>query len=303
MSKERYDKLKAKGLCVRCGINPATPNYVTCEDCRQKRFEYEKEYRSKHRERLKDNSQKKMAVKRQKRRVNGMCIICGLNKADVGYTTCSFCRERDKTYDQRRYYGRKEKGICVDCGKKPAEEGKVLCTECKEKQHAYKNERRKWLKETGYCPKCGINKLFGDEKTCPECLAMCYANHRRYISNRYGTQHDYYVMDMTRLKEKGLCRGCRKNKRAEGHVYCEACLQKKRENDRQRRIRKGGDGIDRSERYSYGLCYRCGNPLDNDDKRLCSDCCEKAAKNFKGIRGTNAYWKSQNRLIWGVAHG
>jgi len=140
----------------------------------------------------------------------------------------------------------------------------------------------------------------GDEKRCPECLAKAYIANIKTRRKHYGSNHDYYVMDIAKLKENGLCRGCRRNKVAEGHTYCMTCLVKKRERDRQDRLKKTGDGLSRSERYSYGLCYRCGEPLDTD-KRLCSTCCEATAKNFRGIRGTNAYWQADNKRVFGGA--
>ena len=161
------------------------------------------------------------------------------------------------------------------------------------------------MKKQGFCPRCGKNKLWGDEKTCPECLADASIINRRSREKHYGSQHNYYVTDITRLKAEGLCRGCRKYKVMEGHTYCIACLVKKRERSKRDRLFKSGsDGIDRSERPSYGMCYTCGQPLDTD-KRLCSKCSEQRAKNFKGIRGTNAYWRNDNAqlTLGGVLRG
>ena len=202
-----------------------------------------------------------------------------------------------------QYEKYKENGICVKCGKKKAEPGKVMCKECAEIVRVYHAETREWLKSIGYCPRCGKNKLFGDEKLCPECLADAAIKNKKSREKHYGSNHNYYVMDIARLKEKGLCRSCRKNKVVEGHTYCATCLAKKRERSRKYRQKKTGNYLHRSEWYSYGLCYHCGKPLDNDEKRLCNDCCEKIAKNFKGIRSTNAYWKADNQLLGGVSHG
>ena len=38
----------------------------------------------------------------------------------------------------------------------------------------------------------------------------------------------YYKKDIARLKENGICRGCRKRKVVPGKTYCAICLEKKR---------------------------------------------------------------------------
>jgi predicted amidophosphoribosyltransferase len=193
---------------------------------------------------------------------------------------------------KEQYERYKAQGICVRCGSRKAKEGRVMCSECAEKMKKAQNETRKWAREHGFCPRCLRNRLWGQEKICPECLADAAIANKKSREKYYGGNHEYYIMDITRLKAKGLCRGCRKNKVSTGHTYCEACLEKKR-----RRFRKKNEGyISRSERRFYGLCYRCGNPLDTD-KGLCSECCDKVAQNFKGIRGTNAYWKADNQQL------
>lgn len=202
---------------------------------------------------------------------------------------------------KKDYYDLKARGLCVRCGKNKAREGRVMCSTCAEKVNAYRTESIEWAREHNVCPKCMKNKLFGDEKTCPECLANQYARNRRSVIKLYETSHNQYVLRMKRKKEQGICRSCN-NKIAEGHTYCSKCLTKKRERSKHDRLIKGHDGIDRSERYYYGLCYRCGEPLDTD-KRLCSKCCSNVVKNFKGIRGTNTYWKVSNRLLGGAMNG
>lgn len=203
---------------------------------------------------------------------------------------------------KKQYYSNKDRGICVRCGNRKAMPNHVMCKICNEKAKAYQRETRIWMREKGFCPRCGRNRLWGDEKICPECLANASISNKRSREKHYGSQHNYYVTDITQLKAEGLCRGCRKHKIVEGHTYCIACLAKKRERSRRDRLFKSG--LSRSERYSYGLCYTCGQPLDTD-KRLCSKCTEKRIKNFKGIRGTNAYWRNDNAqlTLGGVLRG
>lgn len=203
---------------------------------------------------------------------------------------------------KEQYYNYKQQGLCVrGCGRK-AVAGKTMCDACAEKGRQYQRENREWARERGLCPRCMKNKLFGDEKICVECLADASIINRRNREKRYGSEHEYYIMDITRLKENGICRGCRKQKVVTGHTYCMSCLIKKREKSRRARQNETKNFIPRSERRSFNLCYNCGNPLDTD-KGLCQKCSIAKAKNFKGIRSTNAYWKAENQLIGGVRHG
>lgn len=210
------------------------------------------------------------------------------------------CPERKMT--KKQYNKNKQNGICVRCGGRKAIPGKVMCAECAENCRKYKRDSLKWAKEHKFCPRCMKNKLMGEEKICPECLADAAIKNKKSREKNYGTNHNYYVMDIAKLKESGLCRGCRKSKVAEGHTYCTACLIKKRNRRRRDYQRETKNFIPRSERRSYNLCYNCGNPLDTD-KGLCQKCSIAKAKNFKGIRGTNAYWKADNHMLGGVSHG
>ena len=193
------------------------------------------------------------------------------------------------------YYLRKSKGICVRCGHKQAETGKTMCADCLEVSRKNTAERREWLLGLGYCPVCGREKLEGNEKRCPECLAKIYVANKKYISKRPDITHRNYIARKTVLDEKGLCRQCGKREKAVGKTYCETCLAKKRD---QKKIAYEKGNIPRSERFGYGLCYRCGQPLDTD-KRLCKACCEKTALNFKksNVDRINHPWKKDNQLL------
>lgn len=175
-----------------------------------------------------------------------------------------------------------------------------MCSACAEQSKEYQRENREWAKAHKICPRCMKNRLFGNEKTCPECLADSYIRNQQSVARLYGTQHEQYVLRMKQKKEQGICRSCGK-KAAEGHTYCLECLLKRRGRWRDYQ-RERGNFIPRSERRSYGLCYRCGQPLDTD-KGLCSKCSESVAKNFKGIRSTNAYWRYDNDLLRRSNHG
>lgn len=201
-----------------------------------------------------------------------------------------------KIMSKSTYQNRKEKGLCVQCGKKPPIEGKVMCAECAEQKKVYQRETREWRRNLGFCSRCGKNRIFGDEKECPECTAMMYEINQRNRERRNITAMDYYRKDIKRLKEQGLCRGCRTRKVAEGHTYCPTCLAKKREKSKERRRKQDKIGLERSERPNYGFCYTCGNPLDRDG-RVCKKCAEIMASNLPRER-YNANWRNDNKLVF-----
>lgn len=128
---------------------------------------------------------------------------------------------------QSTYYKRKERGVCTRCGKTKPVEGKLMCQECADEQKEYRNKNRQFFRENNLCVRCGKNKVFGDEKECPECLAYM-AEVNKKSREKHGGNSSYYQKDIARLKENGICRGCRKRKVVPGKTYCEICLEKKK---------------------------------------------------------------------------
>lgn len=192
-----------------------------------------------------------------------------------------------KRMSTETYARRKLQGICVKCGKNEAIANRVLCVSCAEKQRKYAKENRDFYKKHKICPRCGKNKLFGSENTCPECLAKNMIDCKKWQSKQGGSS-EYYKKDIAKLKEKGLCRSCRRRSVEQGHTYCPICLEKKREKSRLYRARTKDKKceISRSERPSYGLCYTCGEKIDRDG-RVCKKCAEKLQKNFHAANVRN----------------
>ena len=207
--------------------------------------------------------------------------------------------ENKKKYFKERYRQRKEHGLCTKCGK-PAMTNKTLCKECAEKNKNKYREDREFFKTLGLCPKCGKNKLFGSEKTCPECLAYAEKIRDKHAIKTAGSKEAYnkqvYQKARQRCDEQNLCIKCKKNKRANGHVHCEECLEKRRIKAREIRKKQKKAGITRSERPTYGLCYCCGKPLDREGKR-CIKCAAKVTNNLPRIKATE-HWKKDNNLIF-----
>lgn len=160
------------------------------------------------------------------------------------------------------YKEMREKGLCKTCGKKNPTLEYSECPDCRQKRKEHRKENRQYLIKIGMCSRCGKNKAEPHKKMCYECL---------------GKDKDYYrasdktkkiERDKENLKkaiESGKCRSC-KSKKAVYGVFCPSCYRKQIMY-RQR----GKNGIDRSERVSYGLCYICGKPVLSG-KGVCSDC-------------------------------
>src|SRR4051812_25676245 len=88
-------KRKAEGGCQRCS-NPADPGFVTCGECRRKKYERD----------LAD-------VK--KKQHSGKCGKCINRPAVQGKTLCSECLEKASDQGKRRFHRRKQAGLCPQC--------------------------------------------------------------------------------------------------------------------------------------------------------------------------------------------
>ena len=199
--------------------------------------------------------------------------------------------------DKERYEKRKQSGMCVKCGKVPPRPNRVCCETCAEKDRVRRDETREFFKKMGLCARCGKHKVYGSRVECLDC-----AEHMSKLNFVCRNKNKAIIAEKARkklaeLKEKGICCKCKHRAVVPGKTYCPICLYKKRERSREERNRKRNDFIPRSERYSYGLCYRCGDKLDTD-KRLCSKCSNALVENFKGKRAENHIWKQNNQLLF-----
>ena len=67
-----------------------------------------------------------------------------------------------------------------------------------------------------------------------------------------------------KLKEAGLCRGCREKVKEEA-TFCDACIVKVQEKNKRYRLRK----------TEQGLCYACGKGKLAEGRKLCEACIKK----------------------------
>ena len=78
--------------CPHCKGLVDNPRYTTCSRCRQKAAAASKR-------------------RRDARKDAGKCSICGVAKADDGFTRCVTCREKDRNYRPRRRHDFKHEPI------------------------------------------------------------------------------------------------------------------------------------------------------------------------------------------------
>lgn len=154
-----------------------------------------------------------------------------------------------------------------------------------------------WYKSMGICPQCGSNKSAPGRARCEECLAKNAESANKYRKSRkMNVDHSTYLKNLrTSRKQSGLCIDCGNPICSASTVYCIDCrIRNKVRNERRR------NGIKRSERHEYGLCYICGEPTSGG-KKLCNVCYKKACNNLPESKGGKNYgnWKQQNKLIFG----
>lgn len=208
---------------------------------------------------------------------------------------------KDSEREKIRYHDRKSKGICTRCGKKPAKENRTMCESCLDKKNSDRRWVREMCKKTGICQRCRKNEVFGNEKMCPECRVKAYESLMKSRERRQFDSHEWYLNDIKRKKELGLCRSCGRNHVEEGKTYCSKCLEKKRETGKAYRLRmisRNSAKIERNERPSYGLCYKCGKPLDRDGK-ICKACYSTNHFITDEERGKPKSWLKANDLLFG----
>ena len=170
-------------------------------------------------------------------------------------------------YQRRLLEKRKLNGLCIDCGNALDRDG-VRCVKCNEKNNKESKEDRKWYRENGICPRCRKNIILGTENVCPECSAYAYEitmkSRERLGKEHYNKVHkEWSKRTHHEMIQKGICTRCRKRKADYGYKTCGICREKER---RYKRVKYGKP--DRSERYKYGLCYFCDNPI-KDGYKVC----------------------------------
>lgn len=78
--KNRYERLKSEGICIKCAKRKAEANHTMCSIC----LGHKRDYAERH---------YKKDVDRHERPAYGLCYFCG-DKLDGEWRICSKCRDR-----------------------------------------------------------------------------------------------------------------------------------------------------------------------------------------------------------------
>lgn len=142
------EERKAKGICTRCGQQPAIEGKLCCDKCKQytaSKSEEKRQYLKEYRKRRKIEALN-----------SGICTWCYKEPVKEGRTTCDKCNERGMEGVRNRRLKRKLAGTCHYCSE-PTLPGYVLCGYHREKQ----KDRHKYIRKTVFehyglsCVCCG----------------------------------------------------------------------------------------------------------------------------------------------------
>lgn len=105
--KARKERLKAQGMCVRCGQRPVRPGRIDCEECAERIATA--------RRKKNERETVRRRTLQAERKANGVCTRCGKQPAIKGLSVCAYCLEKRRGYDKKRksqdeFYRREEIG-------------------------------------------------------------------------------------------------------------------------------------------------------------------------------------------------
>ena len=144
-ARERLRERKAKGLCTKCGKNPAITAY--CEPCKTAHDRWRAEHR-------------------QARKDAGMCVLCGNPSVSNG-VSCAKCSERGTMAKQKCRRHKRASGTCLECSD-PALTGRTRCKRCSLKHivspitNAYDELEDKLHAQGHRCPYSGVALAIGE---------------------------------------------------------------------------------------------------------------------------------------------
>lgn len=138
------------------------------------------------------------------------------------------------------------------------------------------------LDKLNLCHRCQKSLQLPNRKFCADCIEKI----AEYNAKKYDPKkaHEYQARRREiyrQKKEDGICIRC--TKPATHGLFCyEHFIQAKRRNreSAERRKRERHErGLIPEYREINNLCLRCGNPIDVNNSKLCSVCCEENKKN------------------------
>lgn len=182
----------ARGVCAKCGSNPAESGQRLCETCAEKRREYDRSRYAEARDRgelyggrnpqAKRKAARIASQKRRKARLDsGACTRCGRQPPADGGTTCEPCRTIRQGAERELYAARRAARLCARCGG-PTTDGGSRCAPCAvleaergrpDRKNA-RSRQRYWERRAAHrCTDCN-GPSFGASR-CPACAERSYA--------------------------------------------------------------------------------------------------------------------------------
>ena len=201
----------------------------------------------------------------QARKVAGLCVRCGKEKARDDAYKCAECTAKENAWKRSKKIHDKENGICVSCGKREAVSGKTLCPECAEWNAERAKQRREYWRTVRHCTRCGRNEPFEAKHECEECLMKQQEKTWEWSASQKASYAEGQQQRAAARRQKraaaGLCTRCGCEKESKDKLLCEKCLKKNRIKGK---IRRAEQWIKRPEE----LCRQC-NALAVPGYKLC----------------------------------
>ncbi|MDE2839845.1 MAG: hypothetical protein OXM03_04380 [Chloroflexota bacterium] len=180
-----------RGVCTKCGANPAEPGRRLCAGCGEKRRAAErtryaraksqgKLYGGRNPQARRKAGRAASARRRQARLDSGTCVRCGSRPPVEGGASCGPCRETRQAAERELYAARRGAGLCGRCGG-PTTDGSAQCAPCAvleaergrpERKNARSRQRYWERRAASRCTDCNAPS-YGASR-CPDCAKRSY---------------------------------------------------------------------------------------------------------------------------------
>ena len=184
-------KRAARGVCTKCGTNPAEASRRLCESCAEKRREADRrryanakaagfKYGGKNIESKRRSARVATRKRREARAEAGVCSRCGSRPPVEGGATCRPCRETRQEAERELYAARRAARLCTRCSGPTTDLGS-RCARCAVleaergrpgRKNARSRERYWERRAAGRCTDC--NAPSHGASRCEACARRSY---------------------------------------------------------------------------------------------------------------------------------
>jgi hypothetical protein len=141
---------------------------------------------SKHLAQESKRSNRNQKKRRETRKINNLCTVCGKKSPVKDKKMCIGCAENVTERTSELQYRRAKSGICIDCGQKSARDGLTTCSDCKQAALVRQQNRRIKFKNQSLCYNCGERPPVPGKKRCNIC---CDDRNEWYADSNYKQRH------------------------------------------------------------------------------------------------------------------